>query len=840
MTLYSPFAKFAQVALFAQDETSLRVIEWSLPETNLGWTLTLGLFLLVAAWTVFVYLRDTKEFSPIITAWLTLLRVSVLVGLFVILLNPQERIQQIITRPSRLAVLVDTSLSMSDPEQLPPATADDSWSSRTRAEAVVELLDQSPALDQLRKVHDLHLYAFDSELRELGVLPQRNDEESESTEDEKPEQLDLEKLLTPAGRETRLGEAMAELLKTAGGPTLAGVVVVSDGGLNSGLDVSAALSAAEKEDRPVRIATVGVGDTRLPTNVAITTLRAPTDIRFSSERAEQDPFEVTAFLKSQGLAGQTVKVKLLRHPVGTVEETATEVDAVDVQLPEDDSPLEVVFTQQPDIAGKFRYLARVDAPEGVRDYRDDDNSRDLTINFLQRNTSVLLIAGGPTRDYRFARNLLYRSSTFDVDVWLQTVSPFEFASVSQESDDLLTSFPPDFPERPVADRLTEENAARTYDVVIAFDVDWSQLLPEQLEQLNNWVRRQRGGLILVAGDVFTATLAQEDEELNDIRDLYPVVLAKRFLFDATETDTTQPWPIGMTTAGEEAGFLRLSEAGSELVDVWKDFPGFYRIYPTRKAKDLATVQAVFTDPRAQAEGTPVLIATQPYGGGLVMYLGSPETWRLRALGEEYFNRFWVKAINEVGQGRLQQGDGPGVLLLDRSDFLLGETVRVRLQLNNVDEAAMADDLKLFVTGPKGRSLYPAGIALNADPLNPGQFIGSFRAATPGGHEIAVPLSDADSDDQLTANITVLVPQLERIDPRQNQGLLSRIAEETSSEYLPINTAAERLPQLFTTSAADAVRINESLQTLWDRQWLLLLLIGLLALEWLTRKILKLA
>jgi hypothetical protein len=35
-------------------------------------------------------------------------------------------------------------------------------------------------------------------------------------------------------------------------------------------------------------------------------------------------------------------------------------------------------------------------------------------------------------------------------------------------------------------------------------------------------------------------------------------------------------------------------------------------------------------------------------------------------------------------------------------------------------------------------------------------------------------------------------------------------------------------------------IDERLRTLWDRTWLLYLLVGLLSAEWLTRKLLKLA
>jgi hypothetical protein len=36
-----------------------------------------------------------------------------------------------------------------------------------------------------------------------------------------------------------------------------------------------------------------------------------------------------------------------------------------------------------------------------------------------------------------------------------------------------------------------------------------------------------------------------------------------------------------------------------------------------------------------------------YGGGKSMYLGSAETWRLRAYNRDYYKRFWLQLIHEL-------------------------------------------------------------------------------------------------------------------------------------------------------------------------------------------------
>ncbi len=49
----------------------------------------------------------------------------------------------------------------------------------------------------------------------------------------------------------------------------------------------------------------------------------------------------------------------------------------------------------------------------------------------------MIIAGGPTREYQFVRNLLFRDTTVQSHVFLQTAS----TGVSQEAQKLLDNFP---------------------------------------------------------------------------------------------------------------------------------------------------------------------------------------------------------------------------------------------------------------------------------------------------------------------------------------------------------------------------------------------------------------
>ena len=84
------------------------------------------------------------------------------------------------------------------------------------------------------------------------------------------------------------------------------------------------------------------------------------------------------------------------------------------------------------------------------------------------------------------------------------------------------------------------------------------------------------------------------------------------------------------------------------------------------------------------------------------------------------------------------------------------------------------------------------------------------------------------------------PNLEFDHPEQNEQLLRALArKETGGLYLKLEEAAAQLPLLLPDRTTEKIQYDFP-RTLWDRKWVMYLLVGLLSLEWLTRKLLKLA
>lgn len=791
-----------------------------------GWWL-FGFFVLflVASW---LYRRDTRELHAFWKIWLWSLRVLAILALLLVALAPQERKSRVITRNSRAVLLIDTSVSMSRQDKDQANSSESTVPSR--ADLVRRVLEQSNLLDALRKTHDVSIATFDSTLTKQLLLPKvaasgtagssGNRPVPGTTAAEKIDKPDWQSLLRPRGVETRLGEAVLQLVREENDETLAGIAVMTDGGANAGVDPQTAAEAAVAGK--VRLIPIGVGSTRKPVTLQLAEIQAPTHVHIG------DGFTVTAFVTGQGLARQLVQVELLSKAEDDEGEPSV-ILSKEEQLLDDGVPIAVPFDSVPTEAGRRLYRVRVQPVRKVPELEEQSAQDEVAIEIVDRKTKVLLIAGGPMRDYQFVRNLLHRDRTTEVDVLLQT----GVVGISQESNNLLFDFP----------KTREELFA--YDAIVAFDADWRKLKGDSQEMLSNladWVFQHAGGLILVAGDVYTPQLAVAPEPLRTefakLLELYPVVLDTYVGVD--DDESAQPWPIEFTREGLEAGFLHLTDDAASSASIWKEFPGVFRCFPTDGAKAGTTVYARFSDPRAvTANDLPILLASQFYGAGRVLYLGSAEFWRLRGIDEDTYDRLWIKLLREVGQGRLLRGTNRGILLLEKSQYPLGSTVQVRARILDPQfKDYEAERLTLEAVDPSGKPLSPP-VELLGDKTRPGQFAGSFIAGVPGTYKLELPIPD--SRDRLKGTISVKLPNLEFDHPEQNEPLLRAMAREreTGGKYLRLEEAAVQLPDLLPYHGTEKVQYDFP-RTLWDRKWVMYVLVALLSLEWLTRKLLKLA
>jgi hypothetical protein len=140
-----------------------------------------------------------------------------------------------------------------------------------------------------------------------------------------------------------------------------------------------------------------------------------------------------------------------------------------------------------------------------------------------------------------------------------------------------------------------------------------------------------------------------------------------------------------------------------------------------------------------------------------------------------------------------------------------------------------------------------GLQLAADPARKGMYVGQFTALEEGTYRLELTVPEGAAE-QLSRRIQVKVPDLERENPQRNDALLSEIAKRTGGAYYvgadavlgsrgvpPLaNQLHDRTEVTYLAGVTDRTFEHDWLQGL------LIAICGVLCLEWLIRRLSKLA
>lgn len=920
------------IRTFYELQPLVQLSQWWQP---LAWLLAVGV---VLAFVVWMYRRDARNLPRPIMILFCSLRLLVIGCVVLYVLNPGKRSETRIVKSSKLAVLVDTSLSMGLADEVPGTGGVRSQGPR-RIDQVVKWLNGNDELDRLRLEHDIEVYQFgdqgqpqllvelprtrqlqqnsatsisvnESNLEKLnrevsqsswigqfafaiamfavvgllvagyfyyrkeGVskgsvmlavsvlglmislsglglcdlaapqadlmtsmgwkeLPETANtidvaETATEAETNAVEDVDWQSLLSLKGTSTEIGSCIQFIVNKERGGPIAGVILVTDGRNNSGVPPAKAIAAASNAGIPLY--PIGIGSTESPKNVVVADIQAPPKV-FPS-----DKFQIKGFVKAYGLAGRNVRVELL-----SVDEDETEAETIEgdttVRLLEDGQASLVEFDVVRQEQGKRRYIIRTAEIEGDLDRRD--NERSAMVEIVERQTKVLLVAGGPSRDFRFLRNQLYRDKDVLLHVWLQSAKE----GADQESDVLLQEFP-----------QTREGLY-FYDCIIGFDPDWRDLSKSQCELLERWVAEQAGGLVVIAGPVNTPEWTRRprgDEAIDFVRRLYPVSFYSQGTAQLKlgRFGGDQAFPLDFSREGRASEFLWLGDSSSDSQDNWSRFDGVFGYYAVNEPKPGADILANFADPStAVDEQLPIYMATHFYGAGRVFFQASSEMWRMRRIDVDYFVQYYTKLIRWVSQGRLLRDSTRGVLLTDRDRCWMGDEVVVQAILRDPqDQPLLLPSVPATIRRPDGTS-DQLELKSNKNAVRPGSYQGQFTAGSEGDYRISLPIPASPDFEVLMTSVQANIPDLEKERPQRNDPLLAEMADKTvghyyigtesfqSSENNPLSPVKLIQPQDQETFLAG------TLDRFFRRKlmiWLLTLLTVALAFEWTLRRLHKLA
>lgn len=640
--------------------------------------------------------------------------------------------------------------------------------------------------------------------------------------------------IEPTASQSRIGDAIRGVLVDHDPTTLAGIVLLSDGQGNGGSDVGSALALARRSE--VSVYPIGLGSSAAPTNVRVVDLDAPRRVYPS------DKFAITAVLQASGKEEMDIEVQLLDGLDKSADSNAPDADALPtevidsktVKVTGDGKLTGIRFELEPETVGRRRLAVRVVAPEADRNELDD--VRDARYEVVTRRLRVLAVAGGPTREFRFVRNLLHRDKSTELHVWLQTGRP----GISQDAEKLLTEFPA------TAEELFE------YDAMVLFDPDWTAINSQSFELLDRWLAQQAGGMVIVGGPVYHPQWLKlrTDPRVAVIKGFFPVNFPNRGpLIDSGRQGGENAWPLEFTPESRRAEFLWLVDRPDESFQIWDEFQGVYDFVGVTSAKPGAKVYAYFSDPTTSiSDSLPVYFASQFYGAGRVYFQGSGEMWRLRRSSDAHFDSYYTKLIRWVCEGRLLRDSTRGVLLVDNQRAMVGDTITVRAVLTDDQfEPLEVSEVPAKLLSPSGRIDDVRLLRVTSEP-RPGTYSGRFLVREAGSYELRLTLGDALDEEVLRQTVQVSLPTVELERPRRNDEELKQVAATTQGDFFALDEVAnaptlvsklteEIRPQPQTTVLPGTPDADFTMRRNAVLMWLIA---SVLTMEWITRRLHRLA
>ena len=586
--------------------------------------------------------------------------------------------------------------------------------------------------------------------------------------------------------ETDLATPLFRLAEREGHERLAAVVLCSDGRHTTGPlpeDAARALAA-----RGVKLHALGVGAVKAPSDICVARLEGPISV------FQEETIRLAAHVRGVGFRNRVVNL-VLRRGQEVLEERKIKFVREEWR--------QEVFEVPANQSGANLFLASIEPLEA--EALVSNNSAEALVDVAADKLRVLVIDEEPRWETRYIASLLRRERKMVLDErWLRYGKGFDEST-------------PALPKEP--GKLDE------YDMVVIGDVPTGRLNDEDQKRLAAYVSDRGGFLVVLAGKKAMPQryLTGPVSELLPIR---PV----------STTATGAGLPTGQ--AVEPMARVRLAdpEHPPQIVQILRDpslneqlwplLPELKFVHRPSYPKPGATALLLTDDARKD-----VVVASQYFGLGRVLYLGTDESWRWRRkVGDRVHAYFWSQAIRWgvsqrlVGGPRLKVG-------LDRRRIRPGERVEVL--------ARPADAKGLPVTGAivvAEVDLKTSRRRVQLEPVADSR--GIYRGILPnlpsGLHTVVVQVEDPGFDGvKATADVMAReVAGQEGVELTRDVERLDSMAQSGGGQHVDILRTDELLE---TISAEGKYKDKENSFEIWATYPALLLIVGLLSAEWLLRK-----
>lgn len=348
----------ALLALFGFDAAPIQQIESLRFDLAWGWAGLVLALLVVTPITILLYRMEDKPRSFALKVGLLTLRLFFFAGLLSLLAGPRLAVSGTVPQKNKLAVLVDSSRSMSISEE-----------GRTRLDRVREVFSRDRLLDKLETKTGLSpaVFSFAGQVSPLA-------------------REDLASFAVAAdGPQTNLTRAVTEIGNNLGEGNLLGIILLTDGGHNTGDNP---LDALTRQRIPLYF--LGAGKAGVARDLAVSIDRPPA-VGF-----------LNAAMKIRG------EVRAWRTATGSIDvevrRDGKTIERIAVTIPPGDHRAPFTFNIPCDAEGAFTWSVAV--PRLPDELTYDNNETGFLLRVIKDRLQVLMLADGPTWDQGFLKAAL--------------------------------------------------------------------------------------------------------------------------------------------------------------------------------------------------------------------------------------------------------------------------------------------------------------------------------------------------------------------------------------------------------------------------------------------------
>ena len=767
------FNVFFDLGSIPDDATGLR-ISWIHPFSGWLWFM---IIIMLAALSFWSYSR--QDGHPLIRTLLVVLRFTSLLLLAILISGPQVLFPRETVEQDVVMFMLDRSGSMSIEDTSSDGTR------ISRDEQLRRLIRQHQRTwREIESRSDVDWFGFSSGVYSIDTDPV-------ALEGSEPVQIPI--LEEPDGWNTDIPQSLRQVLELGSNRPVSAIILMSDGRSNQMPGRS--LSRLLKQEG-VPVFSVPLGSSLPVHDISIT------DVQHPDRAFIRDSIPVRLSVGSTGsFAGRTITAKLIDQSSGEV------VDSVSTMISTDDE--EIMLTAKMEDAGIRDFLVRLESND--EDLFTENDTFEFKIDVVDRPVRVLYIEGYPRWEYRYLKNLLVREASIESSVMLLSADR-EFA---QEGNAPISRLP----------RTSEE--IDPFDLMIIGDVPAGFFSPEQLDLFANQVSEKGMGLFWLGGPRNTPS-SWTSSAMNDL-------LPMRSPLELEES--TEPITISPTRFANSLGVLVLDPEDpdgwvDELSDPetgWSNLQSMQIIDP-RQLKPTSEVLATGKD--SSSNSIPALLSMR-YGSGQILYSAMDDIWRWRfGRGEELTDRWWIGLLRFLARQSLDTGGGIAELVVTPDRITPGSSSRISIRVQDQRLAGTLEDrIPIEITHLEDGSSVELELQQSGEeptwesdwtPEQTGRF--SIRVL----HPILSALPG------ITGNGTFDVSRPDdefRILDADHE-LLADISRNSGGSSVPPDSI-DRIPDLLPNR--DVLIENPIVVPIWNTGTFLFLLIGLLTLEWVVRR-----